>query len=98
MSVDNFTNPDPQESKLFDYQEEARQNMAHYRQILSYMGANVPIQVLCLPKEIETLLVKDGCQRVYDLMSRDLSKIKGLGVGRLSILTARLDEFFTVDF
>lgn len=76
--------------------EDLKKNLAHYRNVISYMGANVPIQVLCLPKVIENALIKDGCLRVYDLINRDLTEIKGIGSDRLALLTSRLDEFFTI--
>lgn len=73
-----------------------KKDFEYYRSILSFLGSNVPIQVLCLPKTIENILIRDGFDRVYDLISRDLTEIKGLGAGRLSLLTSRLDEFFSV--
>jgi hypothetical protein len=76
--------------------EEFKKNLSHYRQVMAYMGANVPVEVLCLPKPIESALLKEGFTRVYDLINHDLSKIKGIGKTRLSLLSARLDEFFTV--
>ncbi len=76
--------------------EDLKKDLDHYRKTLYYMGANVPIQVLCLPKVLEKSLLKEGFLRVYDLISRDLTEIKGLGKGRLDLLTSRLDEFFTV--
>jgi hypothetical protein len=76
--------------------ENLKKDFFHYRQTLAYMGANVPLQVLCLPKEIENALLSNGCLRVYDLIDRDLRKIKGIGDRRLELLTTRLDEFFTV--
>ncbi len=76
--------------------EDLKQNIDHYRKTLYYMGANVPIQVLCLPKIVEKSLLKEGFVRVYDLISRDLTEIKGLGSARLDLLASRLDEFFTV--
>lgn len=83
--------------EINDKNEEDRKNLAHYRLILSYMGANVPIQVLCLPTAIENVLIKDGNLRVYDLIGRDLTEIKGLGASRLEMLRSRLDEYFTVN-
>lgn len=79
-----------------DSDENFKKDLAHYRRTICYMEGNVPIQVLCLPNAIEKILIKSGCIRVYDLLNRDLAKIKGLGKGRLPILTASLDEFFTV--
>lgn len=78
--------------------DDVKKNLQHYRKILSYMGANVPIQVLCLPKVVEKSLLAEGILRVYDLINRDLTEIKGLGQARLDLLASRLDEFFTVGF
>ena len=79
-----------------DNEENYKKDLAHYRKTICYMEANVPIEVLCLPTVIQNALVNDGCLRVYDLINRDLTKIKGLGSTRLRILTASLDEFLTV--
>lgn len=83
-------------SEVIDFSKKLNEDLAHYRNVLSYLQANVPIQVLCLPKPIETILLNDGCIRVYDLINRDLGKIKGIGRDRLNILTSRIDQFFTV--
>lgn len=79
-----------------DKAEDFSKNLQNYRQLMCYMGADIPIEALCLPKVIENSLLKDGCLRVYDLISRDLTKIKGIGRDRRNILASRLDEFFTV--
>ncbi len=76
--------------------EEFKKNLAHYRQTMFFLGGNVPIQVLCLPKVIETILIRENFERVYDLFHHDLTKIKGLGRERLDILTSRLDEFISI--
>lgn len=76
--------------------ERLKVDFQHYRQILAFLGANVPIGVLCLPLSFETLLRKQGIERVYELMGRDLSEIKGLGKRRIDLLTSRLDEFFAI--
>ena len=94
MSDDQIINPDVEAPSKPDM----KKSLAHYRQILSYMGANVPIQVLCLPKVIEKTLTAEGIVRVYDLINRDLTEIKGLGQARLDLLASRLDQFFTVSF
>lgn len=73
-----------------------KKDFEHYRKTLMYMGANVPIQVLCLPKAIEKALLKSELLRVYDLISCDLTKIEGIGERRLDLLASRLDEFFTI--
>lgn len=68
----------------------------HYKKTLAFLECDVPIQCLCLPKITETALINDGCLRVYDLLARDLTKIKGVGAKRLDLLQARLSEFITV--
>lgn len=91
-NLNKIINPDVQTPE----KENMLKNLAHYRNILSYMGANVPIQVLCLPKVVEKSLANEGILRVYDLINRDLTEIKGLGQARLDLLASRLDEFFTI--
>lgn len=80
--------------KMQEVQEELQKSVSHYRNILNYLGSNVPVQVLCLPKEIENVLIREGYLRVYDLIGHDLTKIKGLGKTRCAILESRLDDFF----
>lgn len=87
---------DIKDSEKLDYKKNLEEDLYHYRTILQFMEANVPIEVLCLPKPIENILIRDGCNRVYDLISRDLTKIKGIGDIRLDLLTSRLDQFFSV--
>lgn len=90
--MDDFEIEEPKK----DSKQKLDEDLRHYRTVLYFMGANVPIGVLCLPPQIEKLLIDDGCVRVYDLINRDLAKIKGIGKTRLSFLTARLDEFLSV--
>ena len=93
MSDDLIINPDVAnpEKKI-----DLKKDLEHWRKLLEFMGANVPIQALCLPKTLEKALISDGIIRVYDLIGRDLTKIKGIGAGRLSLLTSRLDEFLSI--
>jgi hypothetical protein len=92
MDENLIINPDVKEPDKINIHKD----LAHYRKTLSYMGSNVPIGVLCLPKALENSLTKQGILRVYDLIDRDLAKIEGIGSARLGLLTSRLDEFFTV--
>lgn len=73
-----------------------KESYTMYKKTLSYMYADAPIAVLCLPKPIETILTKNGYLRIYDLFGLDFTKIKGLGDRRIGDLTARLDEFFAM--
>lgn len=82
--------------KIKDSQEKLQQDLAQYRQTMYFLGANVPIAVLCLPRRLENILVEDGCLRVYDLINRDFTKIKGIGKTHLSLLTSRVDEFLSI--
>lgn len=77
-------------------QERLKEDFLHYKKVLTFMEANIPIQALCLPAAIENILLREGLIRAYDLIGHDLSKIKGLGTRRLDILTHRLDEFFSM--
>lgn len=92
MNDDLILNSDVKEPEKPDI----KKDLAYYRNVLSYMGANVPVQVLCLPKALEKILLKNGIIRVYDLINRNLTEIEGLGSARLDLLASRLDEFFTV--
>lgn len=80
-----------------DSKEKLTEDLKHYRNVLLHLGANVPLGVLCLPPDLEKILLNDGCIRVYDLISRDLAEIKGIGKRRLALLTSRLDEFLTIN-
>lgn len=81
---------------IINNSEKLDEDVGHYRKCLRYMEADAPIQALCLPPTIENILIKQGFERVYDLLRQDLAKIKGLGPRRLDILTARLDELLSV--
>ena len=67
-----------------------------YRKTMTFLAGDAPLGVLCLPKTTETILVKAGVTRVYDLFNRDLAKIKGLGDVRIGHLASRLNEFLPV--
>jgi hypothetical protein len=73
--------------------KELIQSLQIYRKNIAYMEGDAPIGVLCLPKSLEAVLLKNGISRVYDLFGRDLTKIKGIGKRRIGDLTASLDQF-----
>ena len=83
---------------MFEVVKDERYNedLKHYRTVLQYMEANVPLGVLSLGPRIEKILSREGCVRVYDLIDRDLTKIEGLGRKSLDLLTARLDQFLSI--
>ncbi len=67
---------------------------SEYQTFMSMLGADGPIEILCLPKTIEKILLRNGCVRVYDLFNMDFTKIKGLGIKRIGHLTTCLDQLF----
>lgn len=71
-------------------------SLTKYDQLMNYMSADLPIESLCLPKQIEKILITNGFLRVYDILNTDLIKVKGLGKSRINLLTSRLNEFLSV--
>ena len=67
-----------------------------YQTTMRYLAADAPIEVLCLPKTTEKMLLDSGFLRIYDLFDIDLVKIKGIGVTRVRQLTTSLDKFFSM--
>jgi len=84
------------EEKMRKIREEVASKLCDYRKTLDYMGADGPIEILCLPKVIENALIAHGLLRIYDLFDVDFTKIKGLGIRRIGELTSCLDKFFPV--
>lgn len=82
--------------ELQKIKEQVLKKFSEYRTTMNYLAADAPIEILCLPKTIETLLIAANCLRVYDLINRDLTEIKGLGETRIRDLASRLDEFFSM--
>lgn len=83
-------------SEIHNIHKRLLESIEGYRKTISYMYGDAPIGVLCLPKVIESVLISNGCLRVYDLFDRDLTEIKGIGHSRIRDLTSRLDEFLAV--
>jgi hypothetical protein len=76
--------------------EKVMNQMNFYNKTVSYMAADAPIEVLCLPKSIESILINQGFLRVYDIIDMDLTKIKGLGKTRIRDLTSCLNQFISI--
>lgn len=87
---------DIKNTELLKINEELLKGLTNYRNTLSYMAGDAPIGVLCLPKTIEKILLRNGCLRVYDLFDCDFAKIKGLGKVRIRNLTSSLNEFLSI--
>lgn len=69
------------------------ESLQNYKDIVKYMGGDMPIGCLCLPAKYEKKLLENGILRVYDLFNRDLAKIKGVGKVGVGYLTASLNQF-----
>lgn len=76
--------------------EMVAKKLAEYQKTLSYMAADAPISILCLPKSVENILLRNGLLRVYDLFDRDFTEIEGLTEIRIRDLTASLDKFLSM--
>ena len=88
---------DPEKGFVENKKLDITQNLLHYRKVLEFMGANVPVSVLCLPTKVEKILLKNEIRRVYDLVGLDLTKIEGLGDKYIGLLHSRLDIFIGID-
>lgn len=82
--------------KLRKIREEVLKKLEEYRKTMSYLAADAPIEILCLPSVIQNSLIEHGLLRVYDLFDCDFTEVKGLGVGRIKRLTSCLDQFFSM--
>ena len=89
---DNFEH----EMQMAKLREELKKRFDDYQTTMKFMLADAPIEVLCLPQNIEKILLDHGFLRIYDLFDVDLTKIKGLGVTRIRHLTTSLNKFFSM--
>ena len=92
-TVNNNFEYDMQMKKI---REAVAKKFEEYIKTISYMAADAPIGVLCLPEVIEKALRDHGLLRVYDLFDCDFTEVKGLGVVRIGQLTTCLDKFFSM--
>ncbi len=82
--------------KQQEIEDQLIKDVVHYRNVMNYLACNLPISVMCLPEEIEKILIREGFNRVYDLIGCDLTEIKGIGKSRSAIIGSRLDLFVCV--
>ncbi len=94
--LENHAKQEEQEKMFEKLREEILIKFKEYKTTLNYMATDAPIEILCLPKSIETVLISNDLLRIYDLFDVDFTKIKGLGVTRIRHLTACLDKFFSM--
>jgi len=85
-----------QDIKMQKLREELSKSFEAYRTTMQFLSADAPIEVLCLPKTIEKILLDAGCLRIYDLFDLDFTKVKGLGPVRIRDITARFQQFVSM--
>jgi hypothetical protein len=95
-SVEDFPLNIEQQVELRKIREEVAKRLVDYRKTIDIMAADAPIQVLCLPADIQAILLDNGLNRVYSILDMDFTKIKGLGVVRIRKLTTCLNEFLSM--
>ena len=61
--------------------KELFERMKSYRNTLNVLACDAPISVLCLPPNLESILIKNKLIRVFDLIYGDvnLAEVKGIG-------------------
>ena len=84
------------ERELKKIQKNFLKQIDNYKNFIRQSEQDAPIEVLCLPKDILGILRREGINRVYELTSRDFTKIKGFGSVRLGLLQAALDKFVLI--
>jgi hypothetical protein len=80
---------------MLKIKKELVENIIGYKNYLKKATHDAPIEVLCLPKAINTILKKNGLIRVFHLIDTDLTKIKGLGRSRIININTQLDKFMS---
>ncbi len=85
-----------QDMQLKKIKEEVLKKFVDYQKSMKYLAADAPIEILCLPKNIEKCLTDHGCFRVYEIFDLDLAKIENLSAPGLRNLTTSLNEFFSM--
>jgi hypothetical protein len=83
-----------------DIQKEANKILVecleNYRLSMSMMGGDAPIETLCLDNKTLKCLRAAGFSRLYDLLGRDFTEVKGITETGIRDLTSRLQEFFAI--
>ena len=79
--------------KKYDFEKDFQD----YSRMLAFVKGDVPLEVLCLSKTILSVLHREGFTRVNELLAKDISTIKGLGISRIGDLTTSLNKFFSIE-
>ena len=82
--------------QLAKIRKELLESYENYNKVISQMGMDAPIEVLCLPQAINKILLREGCRRIPEVLKLDLTKVKGLGVTRQWELTTSLNQFLSM--
>ena len=90
MSSDNSN------STANDLSKKILESMQRYVKLIDYMGADLPIETLCLPKKYERVLLSRGYLRIYELFDVNLTEIEGLSEVGIRHLTSSLDKFLPI--
>lgn len=77
-------------------QEELLKSASRYARTMRMLSADAPIEVLCLEKKTQKILLQKGYLRVYDLLDVDLAKVEGISPSDACDLTARVGEFLSI--
>lgn len=74
-----------------------KNSLINYRACIANEIANVPIETLCLPKAITTILKREKYLRISDLLGVKLHTIKSISNARADIISQKLRIFFSYD-
>lgn len=72
-----------------------KEDFETYKKHMSYLHGDAPIQVLCLPKVIQSILLRNDLIRVYDLTFERLESVKGLGKKRVDLIVTATRRFLS---
>lgn len=76
--------------------KEFTESVLKYKSFIEDSLYDVPIQVLCLPENINKILIKNNILRIVDLRRIDLERVKGLGSKKIGLIQFRLSQFVFV--
>jgi hypothetical protein len=84
------------ETEANNLNKKTLEKFKNYRDIVTCLSADVPIECLCLPDKVQKILNKNGFFRVYDLLNLDFTKIEGISKAAVGDLASRLNEFVSM--
>lgn len=95
-NLENVNKNVVQDVELKKLREELTRQIGEYQKTIKYMSADAPVSILCLPAKTQSILSRHGCDRVYDMLDLDFTKIEGLGIASIRDLTSRLEKFLSM--